>query len=304
MNLKPEPKPVAGKTPRPSTPSGVAAKNAAGKSRPARRLFQPEAGPLESGVSPLLTVKRPRRRNQPLAVLAACLTLAGACAVPGANAAEPERSGHEETRNGGRNDRDRDGRRERQSSTSPSASSGTPSNSTASRSAAPSAQVPSKKVESFNTFALIAERNIFNPNRSPRRPGTTESRPRPKVVDSFALVGILAYEKGTLAFFDGSASEFKKVLKVSDQIAGYTIAEVNPGSVKLSKDGKTLDLNVGSQLRREEQGNWTLSNQPQNYAAAPPSALGPASSTAPPPTGPPGASDDVLKRLMQRREQE
>jgi hypothetical protein len=355
MSLKPQPKPAGDKAARvAATP--IATRVAAGKSRPARKLFQPEAKPLESGLTPLLALRRPRRNSRPLAVLAACLALAGACPAQETNAthdpvvvtnraeleetvereaamvaqqmvqtndvaqtnspgetnaaagltvapnpAEPTGSGTESTRNDRRSSRDREWRRDRQRSDS-SRPSGNSSTVTLSNTGAVSPQVPGKTVEGFTAFNIIGDRNIFNPNRSPRRTGGNEPRPKVKVVDSFGLVGILAYEKGTFAFFDGSASEFKKVLKVSDQIAGYTIAEVSSASVKLNKDGKTLEVPVGSQMRREEQGDWTLSMQQQTYAASPSAAS--TSNTTSAPAGAGGDADEVLKRLMQRREQE
>ncbi|HKI71490.1 MAG TPA: hypothetical protein VKA81_03870, partial [Verrucomicrobiae bacterium] len=51
----------------------------------------------------------------------------------------------------------------------------------------------------YQTFRLISERNIFDPNRSSRSGGV--SRSRPTIAESFALVGTLSYEKGNVAFF-------------------------------------------------------------------------------------------------------
>ncbi len=69
----------------------------------------------------------------------------------------------------------------------------------------------------------------------------------------------MAYdEKGPLAFFEGTSSDYRKVLKPSAMIAGYKIVEVSPSSVKLAVGTNEFELPVGMQLRREDQGNWHL----------------------------------------------
>ena len=146
----------------------------------------------------------------------------------------------------------------------------------------------------YSTFKLILERNIFDPNRVHRGPG---SQPRPRTVDSLTLVGIMSYEKGTFAFFDGSSSEYKKAVKLSDTIAGHKITRIEPNAVILSAGTNQVELRVGMRLHREEGGDWIVSAQQESYAAA--SSTPTASSAAP------GSADnDVLERLRKKREQE
>src|SRR5690348_9065903 len=49
----------------------------------------------------------------------------------------------------------------------------------------------------FSAFRLVVDRNIFDPNRAPRRGPTAPVR----TVDAFTLVGTMSYEKGIFAFF-------------------------------------------------------------------------------------------------------
>jgi hypothetical protein len=153
----------------------------------------------------------------------------------------------------------------------------------------------------FDSFRLITERNIFNPNRSGRRDYTRREPDRRTRVESFALVGTMSYEKGRIAFFDGSSSDYRKVIGASDTIAGYTVASVTPEHVTLqSTNQPEVKLPVGMQMRRVEDGNWELSERSQTTASAGSAAStsdGTSSSSG-------GGSDDVLKRLMQRREQD
>lgn len=108
-----------------------------------------------------------------------------------------------------------------------------------------------------SAFRILAERNIFNANRSGGQVRVSSSR-RPARVESFTLVGTMAYAKGAYAFFAGSSSEFSKAIKAGGVIAGHKIVDVLANAVKLEADGKILDLPIGSAMRREDEGPWHL----------------------------------------------
>lgn len=123
-------------------------------------------------------------------------------------------------------------------------------------------------------------------------------------MDSLTLVGTMSYERGSFAFFDGSSFEYKKALKLTDVIAGYKVAHIASNGVKLAAGTNELELHVGMQLRREEDGPWLLSGQGGSYSVP----LPPTSTNAAASTGPDAASgaaeSDIIKKLRQRREQE
>jgi hypothetical protein len=138
------------------------------------------------------------------------------------------------------------------------AASGTNTNATTSARSTAGATPPARI--DYSTFKLVTDRNIFNAGRSGRAPmsSTTEVR-RPARVDSFGLVGTMDYEKGTVAFFDGNSSEFRKALQVNSTnatIAGFKLAAATFQSVKLITETNTFELKVGMSLRREEEGPW------------------------------------------------
>jgi len=183
-------------------------------------------------------------------------------------------------------------------------------------------------------YKFIAERNIFNPNRYA---GSGEGRVDPKRVagyPGFSLVGTMFYDKGTFAFFDGTDSQYKKVLQTSGTIADYRVAEIAPQYVRLEANGNQavtnhVTLPVGMQLKKFPEGDWRLvagtesfggssdggsgrwgdrrnrfgrssdNSSSSSSGAAPPAAPGSGSSSS---AG--GSSSDILKRLMQQREQE
>ena len=159
----------------------------------------------------------------------------------------------------------------------------------------------------YSAFKIIVDRNIFDPNRLPHRPGERPVRPTPRTVDSLTLVGTMSYERGAFAFFDGSSSEYKKALKLNDLIAGYKVTNIAPNGVALAAGTNELELHVGMQLRREEDGPWLLTSQSESAAPT----LAPISTNAVPATATTdsnaasgGADSDIIKKLMQRRQQE
>ena len=161
----------------------------------------------------------------------------------------------------------------------------------------------------FPAFRIIAERNIFNQNRSGRS-GRSYDRSRERRVrtEAFALRGTMSYEKGRFAFFEGTSSDYRKAVQPADTIAGFNIAAVGPDYVRLESNGKEVELRVGMQMKKPEGADWELAsgtdsvdiataaqassetNTTQNGTTAEPSAA--------------GGESDILKRLMQKREQE
>jgi hypothetical protein len=161
---------------------------------------------------------------------------------------------------------------------------------------------PSSRAD-YVSFRVISERNIFNPRRSGRSSirASTRSEPERRVrMERFALLGTMSYEKGRYAFFDGSGSEFRKVAKPDDLIAGFKITEVAPTCVKLEMtNGQVLELCVGMQMKKREDEDWQLAGKADSAEGTNHSTSSASSAAA---SGP--ESDEVLKRLQQRREQD
>ena len=184
---------------------------------------------------------------------------------------------------------------------------------------------PNKLDES--AFSLIGERNIFNANRSGGK--VQLATRRPTRVETFTLVGTMAYEKGAFAFFEGSSSKFTKAVKADGIIAGHKLADIYAGSVKLEADGKQIELPIGSQMRREDAGTWQVAavaagsssegessgsssrRNGDSYSRRNGESSSRRSTTSEPAgkapaSGAPPAADqsEILKRLMERREKE
>jgi hypothetical protein len=168
----------------------------------------------------------------------------------------------------------------------------------------------------------VSDRNIFDPDRQPRTRG--ESRPIPKPAVAVAadapemgLVGVMTFPKGTFAFFDGNAAEYRKTLQLQALIAGHAVTAITPQSVTLLESNRPpVLLKVGQRLRKDAEGVWKLAaggsgeaftrsggsaGTGSGTASSSPST---SSSSATSTTEDPPGSDEILKRLLKKREQE
>ncbi len=118
----------------------------------------------------------------------------------------------------------------------------------------------------FASFKNIAANNIFNTHRSPGVMPTSERRQtlRSSRTESFALVGTMSYGEGPMAFFEGSKSDYRKMLKSDDMIAGFKLIAIETSLVKLASPTNEVELQMGMQLSREEEGPWRVSVRPES----------------------------------------
>ncbi len=161
----------------------------------------------------------------------------------------------------------------------------------------------------LKSFSIIADRNIFDPDRRAGRPSIGPVGPRRRV-ESFTLVGTMSYEKGVFAFLDGSDSYYRKTVKPQDMYAGYKVASITRDSIQLSAStNKPVDMRVGMQMRRENGGPWSMFAQAEtsSYGRSSRSESSSSSPVVAPPSLPAqgsGAENDVIRRLMLKRAQE
>ena len=137
--------------------------------------------------------------------------------------------------------------------------------------AQPGTNAPVSSRNDLSAFKLITDRNIFNTRRSARYvPSNRENISRRiNRGESFALVGTMHYDKGPYAFFDGNRSDYRKVLKPDETIAGFKVAEISPSAVKLTSSTNEIELPVGMQLRRDdENSDWVKSERPESAEPA------------------------------------
>jgi len=117
----------------------------------------------------------------------------------------------------------------------------------------------------FEAFQIIAERNIFSPKASGR--AAESAKVSEPTGDSLVLAGTMSYAKGQFAFFDGSNPDFRKVLKVGENIGGCVLTEVASKQVKLKAGGLEFELAVGTRLIRGNAGQWKLGGKAEGISA-------------------------------------
>jgi len=154
----------------------------------------------------------------------------------------------------------------------------------------------------YSSFQIIADRNIFNPDRYGH---TYHPHYESHAVPTFSLAGTMSYRKGMFAFFNGTSDDYRKALQQGGTIAGYTVAKIDFDGVQLLSSGKTIDMKVGAAMRREGDA-WELAAPDQWDETAGTETAPDNQSTGETSTNLPsgGEQNDVLKRLMEKREQE
>jgi hypothetical protein len=118
----------------------------------------------------------------------------------------------------------------------------------------------------YPAFKIIVERNIFNQNRTAHDRASGRSATR--VPDSFSLVGTLFYAGGDIAFFDGSSADYRRALKVDGEVAGFKVTAITLNSVTLSDGTNQTVLKITTQMRRDDDGHWSVSTEPASYSSA------------------------------------
>jgi hypothetical protein len=191
-----------------------------------------------------------------------------------------------------------------------SASTNTVAEDSRPRSRSPNRETTSpSKAQGFDAFKLVYNRNVFDPNRRPSV-GPGRPPPKPKKVDGLALVGTMVYDKAAYAFFKGSEAQFQRALTVSNTIGGLKLIAITADGVKLcSASNAIIELTLDKQLKRDDDGEWQLSSSAVAFENADGSSLAGGSSTERSPTASSviksgAGADDIIKRLMQKREQE
>ena len=173
---------------------------------------------------------------------------------------------------------------------------------------------PTSVIDSKEVARRVADRNIFDPERQPRIRGESRPVPKPKAVASadapeFGLVGVITYPRGTFAFFDGNASEFHKTLQLNAVIAGQTLSTITPQSITLMASNRPPNLlRVGQRLRQDSEGVWQLvtglGGEGFKRSGSAEGSTGTAAASSTTPSEDPPGSDEILKRLLKKREQE
>ena len=165
----------------------------------------------------------------------------------------------------------------------------------------------SAREDSWDTYRVIVERNMFSRQRGVRRERFTseERRPLPPVPNPesyYVLKGIVQEDSVFTAFIEDT--QRGGVLRVGkgDKVARGEVKAISLDSIEYQLGEKTITVTLGLDLEGG-QGTVSLASLIEGVqASSPPSTSeGPGEST-----GAPASADeaDILRQLMQRRQQQ
>jgi hypothetical protein len=165
---------------------------------------------------------------------------------------------------------------------------------------APAAAPANAAPLTYDAFRLVADRNIFNPNRFPRSSRSSGEEARP-ASDTIAFVGTMQSEKGIVAFFDSPDGRYRKVLPPGGKLGDFAVGKITNNTVELTREQKQFALRITQQLQRSEAGEWSVSDVNVGRVGPGPGDRG-ANPAAPPPI--PANASDALRRLMEQRQKQ
>ena len=164
---------------------------------------------------------------------------------------------------------------------------------------------PAPQGKGFESFQLLTERNIFNPNRVGRTREVPQEKP-PRV-EEISLVGTMQYDKGPIAFFDSPDASYRKTVRTGESVGDFKVARISAEGVELLREDKPVELKVAQQLRRVEGGEWTVSVPASSRGDSRGTTSASASQRSnepPPPVEIPANASETLKRLMKNRDKQ
>jgi hypothetical protein len=147
----------------------------------------------------------------------------------------------------------------------------------------------------FDSFRLLTERNIFNPNRVGR---TVAGRVAQPAGDEIRLVGTLDSTQGLFAFFDSPDATYRQALHEGGAIAGFTVKHIGQNSVELLRNSGPTSLRIGQLLHRPVGGEWSVVT---HESIAPTETTSPANPAV---AAIPADASDTLKRLLMQRQKQ
>lgn len=154
---------------------------------------------------------------------------------------------------------------------------------------------------SYDTFRLVRLRNMFDPDRRGLRgdaSATAAPRAGGPLPNYLTFTGAMVTNGRKLAFFSGARPEYNRVIGPRDRIADFVVNDVSDGQVELRLGDKKILVAVGQNvpLTGSSAASQPGLQSPPEAAPAVPVATSSAPSA--------GGSEEVLRRMMERRQKE
>ncbi len=164
----------------------------------------------------------------------------------------------------------------------------------------------------MNQYGLILERNIFTRDRGRREPEPSRVErnvaPPPPPQKSYVLIGISRWGDEYIAFVENTRYGDTQMYRIGNTVAEMKIKHITLDNIELEKDAKTITIQVGSDLTGGAQTSSLtmqdlLNPVGESAPSSPASGIAGATKTEPAPTDSTD-TDDILKKLMERRKKE
>lgn len=185
----------------------------------------------------------------------------------------------------------------------------------------PSVQTQRPGAPEYETFSLILENNIFDPNREAAS-DEPPPRPQPEVrYDVIQFHGTLRDQDKVLAFFSGAGGVEGGPKAVGDAVGEFVVESIGEKEVSIKLEGETdaRTLVLGAALERPEGGEWSESSRRlsdgasrspfRSSSSAPVTSRAPSSSsteTSGSESAESGAEDpaSILEQMRRRRQED
>ena len=152
------------------------------------------------------------------------------------------------------------------------------------------------RAKGFSDYEIVAQRNIFDPNRSGSRRDRNSGENSGPVADQVQLVGTWLTNRQVVAFIEGNRPGYTGTPSLGASFEGYRFADITTEHVVLVKGDNRIVWPVGQRIERNGKGEWHLagaSAAPMQPATAAP-ATAESESTA----------KDLLQLMRERRQRE
>lgn len=156
--------------------------------------------------------------------------------------------------------------------------------------------------ETFDSFKVLRNRNIFDPNRVPGR--SNGSSRDVNDAEVFSLTGILVQGGKSFAFF--SSPKSSKVVPLQGQINGCKVSTISSSKVDLERNDQKISIAVGKQFRAPEAGPMEIVDSPDGASSGFSASSNPESPTSisTESNSSPAAGNDLIRQMMEKRKRE
>ena len=162
----------------------------------------------------------------------------------------------------------------------------------------------------WSKYRVIVERNIFSRNRGarPEREPTKERAPAPAAEKGYVLRGITQWNEVFIAFVENARYGATLMYRRGDTIADMTIKTITLDRLEVEKASEVRTIEIGRDLLGEMFVAPVTMDEILAQPATGSKPAEPGTTAATKPTGEGGGgaedTDDILKKLMERRQKE